>query len=116
MLSQFSGSARDGMRALPCYCKTIRGAHYLTALLCSALNEVLASLGDTTSGSKGPGQGHKHAQSSAKAQPRVALGIDSLTMLMFHHPTHQVHTRGLDPALDFLYYKLAGTQSGAMIQ
>ena len=116
MLSQFSGSARDCMRTLLCHCKTIWAAHYLPTLLCSALNKILASLGGTISGSEGSGQDPTHAQSSAKAQPRVALGIDSLTMLMFHQPTHQVHNRRLAPAINVPHHKPAGTQPGAMIQ
>ncbi len=43
-------------------------------------------MGDAAPGSKasGPGQG------TAKAQPCIALGVDSLTTLMFHHPVYQV--------------------------
>lgn len=54
-----------------------------------------ASVKETASHS---GKAKLHAESKTGSQPHIGLGIDSISTLMFHHPTHQVAAtlRGCD--------------------
>lgn len=63
---------------------------YLCASACSALQQIQGSMGDTTLVSKGP-QEWAPGQGTAQMKPRIALGVDSLTILMLQHPVYKVH-------------------------
>lgn len=78
---------------------------------CSALQCIMASIGGGSTTSPGlqdekfieskadalvtetachSGKAELHAKSKMGSQPHIGLGIDSISTLMFHHPTHQV--------------------------
>lgn len=78
---------------------------------CSSLQCIMASIGGGSTTSPGlqdeefieskadasvtetachSGKAELHAESKTGSQPHIGLGIDSISTLMFHHPTHQV--------------------------
>ena len=71
---------------------------------CSALQCIMASIGGGRPTSPGlqdedasvtetachSGKAELHAESKTVSRPHIGLGIDSISTLMFHHPTHQV--------------------------
>ena len=84
---------------------------WLTSGECSALLCIMASIGGGSTTSPGlqdeesiesktdasvketashSGKAELHAESKTGSQPHIGLGIDSISTLMFHHPTHQV--------------------------
>ena len=69
--------------------KSDRGPLLIECFGRSALRRILASMGESEHSSKGL-QTLVPVQGTVQTGPHIALGVDSLTTLMFHHPVYQV--------------------------